>query len=142
MKVFRVLYSGDYFDVNGNFVLPGAGFDLLENDPSIETGIMREQSPQPGETAYSDRRYSLEVTPRHVASANGIVICRPWVKPSAFAHGAENLVAIGRAGAGYDKIDLAACTANDVLVFNCPNTLVHPPLCGADLDPGAGKTPS
>lgn len=125
MNVFRVLYSGDYFDVNGNSVLPGAGLDLLENIPSIATGIMKEQSPQPGETTYSDRLYSLEVTPEHVAGADGIVICRPWVKPSAFGRGAANLVAIGRAGAGYDKIDLAACTANAVLVFNCPNTLVH-----------------
>ena len=32
---------------------------------------------------------------------------------------------IGRAGAGYDKIDLEACTANDVLVFNSPHSLVH-----------------
>ena len=125
MKVFKVLYSGDYFDVNGNFVLPGTGLDLLENVPAIESGIMKEQSPQPGETTYSDRLYSLEVTSQHVANANGIVICRPWVKPSAFANGASNLVVIGRAGAGYDKIDLNACTANDVLVYNCPNTLVH-----------------
>jgi phosphoglycerate dehydrogenase-like enzyme len=35
------------------------------------------------------------------------------------------LMGIGRAGIGYDKIDLAACTANDVVVFNSPYGLTH-----------------
>ncbi len=39
--------------------------------------------------------------------------------------GAERLVAIGRAGIGYDKIDLGACTANDVVVFNSPHGLTR-----------------
>jgi phosphoglycerate dehydrogenase-like enzyme len=47
------------------------------------------------------------------------------VKASSFSAGAENLVVIGRAGAGYDKIDLEACTANDVAVFYSPDTLTH-----------------
>jgi phosphoglycerate dehydrogenase-like enzyme len=68
---------------------------------------------------------ALEIKPHHVANANGLVICRPWVKASAFAEGSENLVVIGRAGAGYDKIDLEACTANDVAVFNCPSAFAH-----------------
>jgi phosphoglycerate dehydrogenase-like enzyme len=67
----------------------------------------------------------MEIQPEHVASANGIVVCRPWVKASAFAKGGTNLVAIGRAGIGYDKIDLEACTANDVVVFNSPYGLTH-----------------
>ena len=32
---------------------------------------------------------------------------------------------LARAGAGVDKIDIAACTANDVAVFNTPDTLTH-----------------
>jgi phosphoglycerate dehydrogenase-like enzyme len=47
------------------------------------------------------------------------------VKASALAEGADDLAVIGRAGAGYDKIDLAACTAADVAVFNAPDTLTH-----------------
>ncbi len=125
MPVFRVLYSGDYLDANGNFVRPDIGLDLLSNVPFIQTGFMRDQAPQLNDPTYSARLYSLEVTPEHVATANGLIICRPWVKDSAFSRGAANLVAIGRGGAGYDKIDVAACTANDVLVFNSPNSLVH-----------------
>jgi phosphoglycerate dehydrogenase-like enzyme len=47
------------------------------------------------------------------------------VKSSAFANGASNLLVLARAGAGYDKIDVAACTSNDVVVFNAPDTLTH-----------------
>jgi phosphoglycerate dehydrogenase-like enzyme len=60
-----------------------------------------------------------------VEGANGIIIFRPWVRASAFARGASDLVVIGRAGAGFDKIDLEACTGNDVAVFNAPDTLTH-----------------
>ena len=125
MRVFKVLFSGDYLDENGDVAWKDTGFDRLHNIPFIQTGFLTDQKPQPNDPSYSDRLYSLEVTPRHVADANGIVVCRPWVKASAFSRGAENLVVIGRAGAGYDKIDLEACTANDVLVFNSPHSLVH-----------------
>lgn len=65
------------------------------------------------------------ITPAHVASANGIVVCRPWLKAAAFANGADKLLAIGRVGIGYDKIDLPACTANDVVTFNSPHGRTH-----------------
>ena len=77
----------------------------------VRCDFLRDQSPRPGDATYWDRLYSLEIEPRHVQAANGIVIFRPWVKAGAFAEGAENLVVIGRAGAGTDKIDMAACTA-------------------------------
>ena len=66
-----------------------------------------------------------------MAQANGILIFRPWVKASAFAKGAENLVVLARAGAGYDKIDVAACTENDVAPFNAPDTLTHSTVSAA-----------
>jgi len=125
MPVFKVFYTGDYLDQNGNVVRNDIGLDLLENVPFIETGFLTDQGPQPNDSTYWDRLYSLEITPQHVAGANGLIVCRPWVKASAFSRGADTLIAIGRAGAGYDKIDLEACTANDVVVFNSPHTLVH-----------------
>ena len=54
-----------------------------------------------------------------------MVVLRPWVKRSTFANGREDLVVIGRSGAGYDKIDLAACTEHGVAVFNAPMALNH-----------------
>ncbi|MBV9307090.1 MAG: hypothetical protein JOZ45_13165 [Acidobacteriaceae bacterium] len=124
MQRFRVLYTGDYLNEAGQ-PLPGIGLDLLDGVPHIEVGFLTDQSPKESDTTYWDRLYSIEITPEHVAAANGLVVCRPWVKASAFMKGAENLLAIGRAGAGYDKIDVSACTRHDVLVFNCPDTLTH-----------------
>ena len=69
--------------------------------------------------------YSMQIEPHHVAAADGLVIIRPYVRREAFARGAERLAVIGRAGVGTDKIDLKACTENDVAVFNAPDSLTH-----------------
>jgi phosphoglycerate dehydrogenase-like enzyme len=122
MPEFRLKYTGDLCDEAGR---PNAdlALDLLEEDPRISWGFLEDQCPSPGDGAYQERLYSLELGPDHVASAEGIIVCRPWVRASAFSRGAESLIAIGRAGIGYDKIDLEACTANDVVVFNSPHGL-------------------
>ena len=124
MTEFKLNFSGDLCDESGK---PNAdlAWDLLDAAPYIHYGFLEDQCPSPGDTDYQARLYSLETTPLHVASSNGIVICRPWVNASAFAEGAAGLVAIGRAGIGFDKIDLAACTENDVVVFNSPHGLTH-----------------
>src|SRR5262249_12252361 len=77
--------------------------------------------------------YSLEVTPALIRDVDGLGVLRPWVKRSTFAAGAEDLVVIGRSGAGYDKIDLAACTEHGVAVFNAPMALNHPTASAALL---------
>ena len=56
---------------------------------------------------------------------DGLVVLRPWVKRAAFSRGAKDLLVIGRSGTGYDKIDVAACTENDVALFNAPDALRH-----------------
>jgi len=61
------------------------------------------------------------------------VILRPWVRAAAFAQGAQRLTVIGRAGKGTDKIDLDACTQNDVAVFNAPDSLTHSTASAAFL---------
>ncbi len=131
--MFNLYFTGDYLNDRGDLAVPDMQLHLYENDPCIRYEFLRDQSPTPGETDYWGHLYSLEIQPHHIADANGIVIFRPWVKAAAFAEGAANLVVIGRAGAGYDKIDLAACTANDVAVFNCPDTLTHSTASAAFL---------
>ena len=42
-----------------------------------------------------------------------------------------DLIAVARAGAGYDKVDLAACTAADVVVFITPDAFSHATAFGA-----------
>lgn len=133
MRPFTVNYTGDYLDEQGRVGVGDIALDLYRAHPAIAQDFLRDQSPAPGDTTYWDRLYSLRIEPHHVAASNGIVIFRPWVPASAFADGADNLVVIGRAGAGTDKIDLAACTANDVAVFNAPDTLTHATASSAFL---------
>src|SRR5271167_544874 len=120
MTPFRVHYTGDYLDEAGVPVFADLAFDLYQGS-NVEVEYLRDLSPPPGDATYWQRLYSLEVTPQHVASCEAIVIFRPYVKRSAFANGADRLVVIGRAGAGIDKLDLKACTDNDVAVFNAPD---------------------
>jgi phosphoglycerate dehydrogenase-like enzyme len=125
MPPFKLFFTGDYLDETGAVKYGDIGLDALASSGYVETGFLWDQKPAPGDSTYWDRLYSLQIKPEHVAQANGIVIFRPWVKASSFVNGAENLVVLARAGAGYDKIDISACTENDVVLFNAPDTLTH-----------------
>jgi phosphoglycerate dehydrogenase-like enzyme len=125
MRPFKVLFTGDTIDEAGKLRSEDLGIAEMEASGLIETGFLLDQAPKPGDQSYWERLYSLEITANHIAQADAIVTVRPWLKATAFAHGAERLVAIGRAGVGYDKIDLDACTQQDVVVFNAPDSLTH-----------------
>ncbi len=125
MPTFKLFFTGDYLDESGAVAGDDPGLEELRSTGYIEPAFLEDQKPAKSDTHYWDRLYSLEVTPEHIANANGIVVFRPWVKKSAFSQGADQLVVLARAGAGVDKIDIAACTANGVAVFNTPDTLTH-----------------
>lgn len=63
---------------------------------------------------FADHRPSIG--PDQIGEANGIIVLTPKVTAESVSR-TENLVAIGRFGVGYDAVDVAACTAADVLVF-------------------------
>jgi phosphoglycerate dehydrogenase-like enzyme len=109
------------------------GLDRLEDTPWMRWQFLAAQVPRPGDSTYQDRLYEMELTADEIAVADGIVVCRPWLKAATLAGGAPRLLAIGRAGIGYDKLDLPACTAADVLVYNCPDALTHPTASAALL---------
>jgi phosphoglycerate dehydrogenase-like enzyme len=132
MPGFEIRLSGDLIDAAGQ-PIGDLALDLLDAAPHVHYSFLKDQQATPGDTSYGQRLYSLEIDPRHVAAADALVVCRPWVKPAAFAGGADRLIAIGRAGIGYDKIDLQACTAHDVVVFNAPHGLTHATASAAML---------
>lgn len=125
MQTFRLALTGDYLNEDGALVSGDIGLSLLDNHPHIQHHFIKALAPSREDPGYWQRFYSLEVAPDHIRNVDGLVVLRPWVKPSTFAEGAETLTVIGRAGVGYDKIDVAACTANDVLLFNAPESLTH-----------------
>ena len=125
MRVFRVALTGDFLDETGAVAYGNVGLDRLASQPYIRPHFVTDLAPRPDDPGYWSRLYSLEITPDHIKEVDGLVVLRPWVKRSTFGSGAEDLVVIGRSGAGYDKIDLAACTEHGVAVFNAPMALNH-----------------
>jgi phosphoglycerate dehydrogenase-like enzyme len=125
MREFRIALSGDYLDEDAGSAYGDLGWSAWDACPFIRYRFLTEQAPPRGDPLYWESFYSMEITPSQIADVDGLVVVRPWVKASAFRDGAKDLVVIGRSGAGYDKIDLEACTANDVALFNAPLALNH-----------------
>ncbi len=125
MRIVRVALTGDFLNESGALAYGAAGLSRLASAPLIRHEFLADLAPRPGDRSYWSRLYSLEITSEHIQDVAGLIVLRPWVKRAAFAKGAESLVVIGRSGAGYDKIDLAACTEHGVAVFNAPLALNH-----------------
>jgi phosphoglycerate dehydrogenase-like enzyme len=125
VRPFRLALTGDFLDAAGAPAIGDAGLGTLSSAPFIRSHFLGEQSPSGDDPSYWDRLYSMEVTAEQVGGVDGLVVLRPWVKRAMFARGAPDLVVIGRSGAGYDKVDLGACTEHDVAVFNAPLALNH-----------------
>jgi phosphoglycerate dehydrogenase-like enzyme len=125
MRIFRVALTGDYLDEDGHSAYGDLDWPAWQGHPFLRQHFLTEQAPRRSDPSYWERFYSMEITAEQIAGVDGLVVVRPWVKVAAFRQGAADLVVIGRSGAGYDKIDLEACTAHDVAVFNAPRGLDH-----------------
>jgi phosphoglycerate dehydrogenase-like enzyme len=126
VRIFRVALTGDFLNESGAGAYGDVGLAALESRPHVSWRFLRDLAPSRDDASYWARLYSLEISAEHIQGVDGLVVLRPWVKRSTFARGAEDLVVIGRSGAGYDKIDLEACTDHGVAVFNAPLALNHP----------------
>ena len=125
MRIFRIALTGDFLNEQGDSAYGELSLSLWKDRPYIQYHFLKEQSPRPDDSSYWTRLYSMELTPDQIDGIDGLVVLRPWVKRAAFSRGAKDLLVIGRSGTGYDKIDLAACTDNDVGLFNAPDALRH-----------------
>src|SRR5260370_22919816 len=125
MRTFHIALTGDFLNEQGASAYGDLSLSLWDEKPFLQYHFLKDLAPRPGDASYWSRIYSLEITPQHIDGIDGLVVVRPRVKRSTFAQGAKDLVVIGRSGTGYDKIDLAACTENDVALFNAPEALRH-----------------
>jgi len=125
MQTFQLALTGDFLNEAGEVAYGDIRLSMLDAAPGISYRFLREQAPSADSEGYWSRLYSLQVNASQIQDIDGLVVLRPWVKRDVFSQGAERLVVIGRSGAGYDKIDLDACTENDVAVFNAPMALNH-----------------
>lgn len=124
MPVFRVAISGDFLNERGEDAYGGLPLQRFDETPHVRYHFTKNHAPRAGDAGYWDRFYSLQMSAEDMRDLDGLIVLRPRVTRDVLA-GAPDLVVIGRSGAGYDKVDVPACTEFDVALFNAPMALNH-----------------
>lgn len=109
-KPFRVALTGDFFTADGSPKYPDIGLDLFKGT-AIEVESFAE--------------HRAEIGANQLAGANGVIVLTPRVTAASLLN-TSNLLAVGRFGVGYDTVDVAACTAADVLLFIATGAVDRP----------------
>jgi phosphoglycerate dehydrogenase-like enzyme len=99
---FNVYLTADFYNPGGEPKFADLGLSVFDDQPHIDVRPFAEHRPQIGADQF--------------AGANGIIVLTPQVTQQTVA-AADDLLAVGRFGVGYDSVDVKACTAADVLVL-------------------------
>jgi phosphoglycerate dehydrogenase-like enzyme len=126
VRAFRLAITGDFLDERGEDAYGELPLGLLDAARHIKYRFLHDHAPRPGDSQYWQQFYSLAVTTAQLVDLDGLILLRPWIQRPALESARERLVVIGRSGAGYDKVDVAACTDCDIALFNAPLALNHP----------------
>ncbi|MFN8007356.1 MAG: NAD(P)-dependent oxidoreductase [Terriglobia bacterium] len=108
---FRVGLSADFLNEQHKLIFPDFGLDLLDREPRVSYEFIKD--------------YKAEYTADQLAPYDVVISLKPRVTAASLT-AAERLCAIGRAGVGYDNVDLKACTEADVALFITPQAVVRP----------------
>jgi len=100
--VFRVAMTADFYDEHGDAKFANTGLDLFDDNEAIEVSPFQE--------------HLAEIAAAQLANVQGVIVLTPRVTTASLA-GSDDLLAVGRFGVGFDNVDVAACTANDVLAM-------------------------
>ena len=107
-RKFCVAMTADFFSTSGALQFRDVGLSVLHNHPNIQHFGLREFRPQIG----SDQLDGVQ----------GVITMNVAVTADSVAH-ADDLLAIGRFGVGYNDIDVHACTTSDVVFFITPGAV-------------------
>ncbi|MFD0711999.1 NAD(P)-dependent oxidoreductase [Paenibacillus sp. GCM10027626] len=108
---FRVGLTRDFLNEKNELMFGEAWLEELKRQPGIECEFMSTFTP--------------EVTPEQLKGFHAVISMTPRFTRQSLA-GAEQLVAIGRWGVGYDMIDVKACTEADVALYITPEGVKRP----------------
>jgi phosphoglycerate dehydrogenase-like enzyme len=111
MNPFRIGFSADFCDQQGQPVFPDIGLSLLDGVPRITHEFVVE--------------YRDEYSAQQLSDYDVLISLKPKVTAQSLA-GISRLCAIGRCGVGYDNVDLEACTEHGIAVFITPGGVVRP----------------
>ncbi len=112
MTPFRVALTADFYDDRGETKYRDIGLSLFDQYASRCT-ISR----------FADHRPIM--TTDQIAGANGVIVLTPRVTKESLTQ-SDDLLALGRFGVGYDSVDVAACTAADVVLYITPGAVDRP----------------
>jgi phosphoglycerate dehydrogenase-like enzyme len=99
---FHIGLTADFYDSRGELRYHDIGLDRCADPGRFEVGRFADHRP--------------EIEPQQLKGYHGVIVLSPRVTPSSLSQ-ADELLAIGRFGVGFDSVDVAACTAADVLLF-------------------------
>jgi phosphoglycerate dehydrogenase-like enzyme len=99
---FRVTLTADFYGPDGKPCYHDLGLGVFEGHPAIRVQSFAE--------------HRAEIAPEQIGDAQGVIVLTPRVTARSVARSSD-LLAVGRFGVGYDGVDVAACTAADVVVF-------------------------
>jgi phosphoglycerate dehydrogenase-like enzyme len=99
---FIVTMTADFFDAAGCPKYRDLGLAVFDGQEHVERCVFSE--------------HRAEIGPDQIGDAQGVIVLTPRVTAHSLSR-PEEILAIGRFGVGYDSVDVAACTAADVLLF-------------------------
>jgi phosphoglycerate dehydrogenase-like enzyme len=107
----RIGFTRDFFNKDGNLIMPGLGPAVFDDTPNVEWRMFPE--------------FLAEITPEQASGFDMIMNWYPrWTRHS--FEGSDQLISIHRVGVGYDKIDLAAATDAGVMLCITPKSCRRP----------------
>lgn len=98
---FNVVLTADFYDSAGTPRYSDLGLDTFSGSDHIRVARIPE--------------HRAEITADQLAGQHAALVLSPRVTAGSLA-GCDDLLVISRFGVGYDSVDIAACTAHDVLV--------------------------
>ena len=98
---FELALTADFFDGAGQLKYRDIGLELLEADPTIVARPLAE--------------HHAEIGAEQLANVDAALVLAPRVTAQSLER-VERLLVVARFGVGYDNVDVAACTAHDVLL--------------------------
>ena len=99
---FRVALTADFYNADGSTRYADLGLSTFDGQPHIAVA------------PFADHRKQIGAD--QLTGANGVIVLTPAVTAESVSR-ADDLLAVGRFGVGYDSVDVKACTAADVVLF-------------------------